>query len=77
MVTRKPSKLSVSFKKTTKQQCVYNYFNNLEDKGDEIKKILMEWYEKNIGNKESVEKKSKEQFKIEEGINIDTDITDF
>ena len=44
-------KISVSFKSTKKEQELYDYFNNLEETGVEIKKILLEWYEVNISSK--------------------------
>lgn len=45
------TKLGLSFKNTTKEQKVFNYFNSLEDKGTEIKKVLIDWYEKNVEGK--------------------------
>lgn len=69
------TKLSISFKNTTKQQEVFNYFNNLEDKGDEMKKILIYWYETNVVIKEVVNIKKKN---IKEELErVEIDITDF
>ncbi|MBB6715968.1 circadian clock-controlled protein [Clostridium gasigenes] len=64
-------KISVSFRRSTKEQKIYNYFNGLEDKSIEIKNILSEWYEKNVESEEIKEPKGIEK------VNLDTDITDF
>ncbi|MBU3106710.1 hypothetical protein [Clostridium gasigenes] len=68
------SKLSISFRRSKKEQKIFNYFNNLEDMSIEVKIILSEWYEKNVDIKEKAEK---EKFKLDKDINLDTDITNF
>lgn len=42
------AKIGISFKNNSREQELYNYFSNLEDKSGDIKKILQEWYDKNI-----------------------------
>lgn len=54
----KPLKIPVSFKNTTKEKELYNYFKNIEDTSGEIKKILKDWYEKNV--KQEVKENKKE-----------------
>lgn len=46
------AKIDVSFKKNSREQELYNYFKNLEDKSGDIKKILQDWYDKNVKNTE-------------------------
>lgn len=71
------TKISVSFKNTTKDQKLYNYFDNMEDRSTEIKIILSEWYEINIENKELANiSDSKKTEAIKEN-KVDMDITDF
>ena len=41
-------KFDVSFKNTTKENMMFDYFNNLEDRSTEIKNILYPWYVENI-----------------------------
>ena len=40
-------KIDISFKNTTKENEMYEYFANLEDRSAEIKQILYMWYKKN------------------------------
>ncbi|MBU3087453.1 hypothetical protein KPL42_02990 [Clostridium gasigenes] len=68
------SKLSISFRRSKKEQKIFNYFNNLEDMSIEVKIILSEWYEKNVDIKEKAEK---EKVKLDKDVNLDTDITNF
>ena len=56
--TTKPLKIPVSFKNNTKERELYNYFKNIEDTSGEIKKILQDWYEKNV--KQEVKENKKE-----------------
>ncbi|MBU3107125.1 hypothetical protein [Clostridium gasigenes] len=67
-------KISISFRRSKKEQKLFNYFNNLEDMSIEVKIILSEWYEKNV---ESEEKAEKEKVKLDKDVNLDTDITNF
>lgn len=69
------TKLSISFKNNTKETKLYNFFNNLEDKSNEMKKILAYWYENNV-NSEKITSERKEESK-EEIEKVDIDITDF
>ena len=49
-------KFDVSFKNTTKENMMFDYFNNLEDRSTEIKNILYPWYVENIlGKKKDVD----------------------
>lgn len=50
------AKIDVSFKKNSREQELYNYFKNLEDKSGDIKKILQDWYDKNVKNTEEPKK---------------------
>lgn len=54
--TTKPLKIPVSFKNNTKERELYNYFKNIEDTSGEIKKILRDWYEKNVKQELKVNK---------------------
>ena len=51
-------KIDISFKNTTKEKEMYEYFANLEDRSAEIKQILDMWYKKNKkgGGKEETSK---------------------
>ena len=51
-------KIDISFKNTTKEKEMYEYFANLEDTSAEIKQILYMWYKKNKkgGGKEETSK---------------------
>lgn len=51
-------KIDISFKNTTKENEMYEYFANLEDRSAEIKQILYMWYKKNKkgGGKEETSK---------------------
>ncbi|WP_302638424.1 hypothetical protein [uncultured Clostridium sp.] len=51
-------KIDISFKNTTKEKEMYEYFANLEDRSAEIKQILYMWYKKNKkgGGKEETSK---------------------
>lgn len=51
-------KIDISFKNTTKENEMYEYFANLEDRSAEIKQILYMWYKKNKkgGGKEEATK---------------------
>lgn len=52
------AKIDISFKNNSREQELYHYFNSLEDKSGDIKKILQEWYNKNIKQtKEMIDKK--------------------
>lgn len=42
------AKLSISFKNNRKEKELYDYFNSLEDKSGDVKKILCDWYDKNV-----------------------------
>ena len=64
------AKISISFKNNSKEQELYDYFNNLEDKSGDIKKILMDWYVLNV-------KKNKQQEKNNINNNFKNDIRDF
>ena len=68
----KSRKFDVSFKNITKENTLYEYFDSLEDRGNEIKAILWDWYVKNVQGKEkervTVEKKEE---------SLDMDVTDF
>ncbi len=66
-------KFDVSFKDITKENKLFDYFINLEDRGNVIKSILWEWYKINVeGNKKDlvIEKEKKSS-------NLDMDITNF
>ena len=53
-------KFDVSFKNTTKENMMFDYFNNLEDRSTEIKNILYPWYVENIlGKKKDVDLENK------------------
>ena len=66
-------KFDVSFKNTTKENMMFDYFNNLEDRSAEIKNILYPWYVENIlGKKKDVELKNKSN-----NNDLDIDITNF
>lgn len=51
-------KIDISFKNTTKENEMYEYFSKLEDRSAEIKQILYMWYKKNKkgGGKEETTK---------------------
>lgn len=51
-------KIDISFKNTTKENEMYEYFSKLEDRSAEIKQILYMWYKKNKkgGGKEETSK---------------------
>lgn len=70
-------KISISFRRSKKEQKIYNYFNGLEDKSIDIKNILSEWYDKNINAKENTQNIIVEPVNFDEDVNLDTDITDF
>lgn len=70
-------KISISFRRSKKEQKIYNYFNGLEDKSYEIKNILSEWYDKNVNTKEIIQHEIVNSDKLENDKNLDTDITDF
>ena len=66
-------KFDVSFKNTTKENMMFDYFNNLEDRSTEIKNILYPWYVENILSKKKdvdLENKSNNN-------DLDIDITNF
>lgn len=66
-------KFDVSFKDISKENKLFDYFINLEDRGNVIKSILWEWYKINVeGNKKDlvIEKEKKSS-------NLDMDITNF
>ena len=66
-------KFDVSFKNTTKENMMFDYFNNLEDRSAEIKNIRYPWYVENIlGKKKDVELKNKSN-----NNDLDIDITNF
>lgn len=52
------AKIDVSFKKNSREQELYNYFKNLEDKSGDIKKILQDWYDKNVKKEKETPKES-------------------
>ena len=52
------AKIDVSFKKNGREQELYNYFKNLEDKSGDIKKILQDWYDKNVKKEKETPKES-------------------
>lgn len=52
------AKIDVSFKKNSREQELYNYFKNLEDKSGDIKKILQDWYDKNVKKEKETSKES-------------------
>ena len=60
-------KIDISFKNTTKEKEMYEYFANLEDRSAEIKQILYMWYKKN----------KKEGGKEETSKELGVDITNF
>lgn len=64
------AKISISFKNNVREQKLYDYFNNLEDKSGDIKKILMDWYVVNV-------KRNKQQEKSNINNNFKNDIRDF
>ena len=59
------AKIGISFKNNTKEQELYHYFNSLEDKSGDIKKILQEWYNKNIKQTKEVVKGKVNDSKID------------
>lgn len=61
------ARLTVSFKNTEKDRKLYDYWNDLEDKSAEIKKILRIEMDKREGHKESTKS---EQESINEVDNI-------
>ena len=64
-------KFDVSFKNTTKENMMFDYFNNLEDRSTEIKNILYPWYVENIlGKKKDVDLENKSN-----NNDLDIDIT--
>ena len=66
-------KFGVSFKNTTKENMMFDYFNNLEDRSTEIKNILYPWYVENIlGKKKDVDLENKSN-----NNDLDIDITNF
>ena len=66
-------KFDVSFKNTTKENMMFDYFNNLEDRSTEIKNILYPWYVENIlGKKKDVDLENKSN-----NNDLDIDITNF
>lgn len=50
------AKIDVSFKNNKRERKLYEYFNSLEDKSGDIKKILQDWYDKNVKNTEEPKK---------------------
>ena len=65
-------KFDVSFKNITKENILFDYFNNLEDRGNIIKNILWDWYVNNIqGNQKKLVLEDKKDS------NLDMDVTDF
>lgn len=65
-------KFDVSFKNITKENILFDYFNNLEDRGNIIKTILWDWYVNNIqGNQKKLVLEDKKDS------NLDMDVTDF
>lgn len=65
------TKIDISFKNTKKEQKLFSYYNKLEDRSNEIKKILEDWYDKNVK-----EENVKQTINVDT-IKLDTDITDF
>ena len=66
-------KFDVSFKNTTKENMMFDYFNNLEDRSAEIKNILYPWYVENIlGKQKDVDLENKSN-----NNDLDIDITNF
>lgn len=66
-------KFDVSFKNTTKDNMMFDYFNNLEDRSTEIKNILYPWFVENIlGKKEKVAPKNEIS-----NSTLDIDVTNF
>lgn len=66
-------KFDVSFKNTTKENMMFDYFNNLEYRSTEIKNILYPWYVENIlGKKKDVDLENKSN-----NNDLDIDITNF
>lgn len=67
-------KFDISFKEITKEKKLFNYFFDLEDRGNVIKSILWEWYKINI---EGIEENKKTLIVEEKKNKLDMDITNF
>ncbi len=44
------ARITISFKNTSKDNKLYEYWNNIEDKSSEIKKVLQKEFDKKFSN---------------------------
>jgi hypothetical protein len=64
------ARLTVSFKNTEKDKKLYDYWDNLEDRSAEIKKILRIEMDKREGNKETTKNKKESINEVDNILNF-------